>query len=46
MTNVYWMHMPRNLGRPPPEDENAIGNSPESYLNNESLSASASSTSK
>lgn len=46
MTNVYWVHMPRNLEHNPSEDGNAISNSPHAYLNNESLSASASSTSK
>lgn len=48
MTNVYWVHMPRNVTRPPPEDVIAscsITNS-ETYLTNESLSTSASCTSK
>lgn len=44
MTNVYWVrHMPRNIPRPPPEDENPTRNSiiipdtiPVDYLNNES----------
>lgn len=47
MTNVYWVHMPRNISRPSPEDGNASSNvtSPEAYITNESLSASASCTS-
>lgn len=48
MTNVYWVHMPRNISRPALDDGNASSSnsSPEAYLTNESLSASASCTSK
>lgn len=48
MTNVYWVHMPRNLSRPPPEDGNAdnIIADPVAYIPEESLSASASCLSK
>lgn len=48
MTNVYWVHMPRNISRPPLDDGNASSSitTPETYLANESLSASASCTSK
>lgn len=48
MTNVYWVHMPRNISRPPLDDGNASSSnsSPEAYLTNESLSVSASCTSK
>ncbi|XP_025198718.1 zinc finger SWIM domain-containing protein 8-like [Melanaphis sacchari] len=44
MTNVYWVHMPRNISLPPPDDENASSNitSPEEFSTNESISASAS----
>jgi len=37
MTNVYWVHMPRNVPLPPPEDGNASSSitSPEVYLTNE-----------
>lgn len=44
MTNVYWVHMPRNILRNPPEDGSASSSvtTPEAYLNNEPLSASAS----
>lgn len=44
MTNVYWMHMPRNASRPQPEDVNASNSntSPETYSPNESSSASTS----
>lgn len=48
MTNVYWVHMPRNLARPPAEDmisSRSISN-PEAYLTSESLSTSASCSSK
>lgn len=48
MTNVYWVHMPRNISRPPAEDTvvncNVVNS--EAYLANESLSASASCSSK
>lgn len=48
MTNVYWVHMPRNISLPPPDDENTSNNttSPEEFSTNESLSALASCTSK
>lgn len=48
MTNVYWVHMPRNISLPPPNNENASSSnttSPEEFSTNESLSASASCTS-
>lgn len=38
MTNVYWVHMPRNMPLPPPEDGNAsssITTPDEVYLTNE-----------
>lgn len=40
MTNVYWVHMPRNISRPPPEDGNASSRipTPEVYISNESTS--------
>ena len=39
MTNVYWVHMPRNISLPTPDDENASSNttSPEEFSNNESI---------
>lgn len=47
MTNVYWVHMPRDISLSPPDNENASSNNinTDAFLANESFSASASCTS-